>query len=92
MNIGDFFPVKGYDEIATAQTDIGHIGVYSNNSSHLLVASVFDEAMSDGEGVQGRLEGSFPYWEGDDHMTDDCWQEAYQKALNLMVSLTLRAI
>lgn len=95
MKIGEFFNVEGYDEMAKAQTDHGCVVVYSNNSSHLLVATIVDESMTDGEGVFARLEASFPYAEpsedgkgwvkGGRH-----WITVYQDALKKMIEITMR--
>lgn len=77
MNLGDFFPVEGYQEMARAETDLGRIVVLCNNSNYYLVASIVDESMTDGEGVRARLESSYEY--GEDY------QGPYRRALIDMV-------
>jgi hypothetical protein len=98
LNVGDFVTLDGYQKMAQAQDDFGTVFILTNNSSHYLVVTVNEEAMSDGEGVQGRLEESFHY-EGDDQDFDDDgsgradpWQEAYRKALARMTDIVLRRI
>ena len=93
MKIGDYFPLAGYDIMATAENDLGDVHVLSNNSSHMLVASVDNESMTDGLTTgNARLEASFPYDDRAELNGSDLWQEAYRKALEKMVEITLRRI
>jgi hypothetical protein len=70
VNIGDAFNIVGYDILATAQCDFGHLLVLSNNSSHFLVAKT--ETVNGSEldaqghyravlGPSARLVAAFPY-------------------------------
>lgn len=96
MEIGDFFDYKAYEPLATATTDRGQIVVVSNNSTHILVGSVEDESMTDGETVgNARLEASYQYFPKEvvmqfPHRTIDTWIAAYAKALVAMMGFAVR--
>jgi hypothetical protein len=94
MEIGNYFSMVGYDIMAKAQHDHGDIVILSNNSTHLLVASMFDESMTDGEtSGNAKLEAVFSYSGSEEEdKVQDIWQEAYHKALDKMVELTLGLI
>lgn len=64
MQIGEWFSPDGYDEQARIQFDQGDVLVYSNNSSHFLVAVEWLESMTDGESTtKVELIGLFSYGE-----------------------------
>jgi len=95
MEVGQFMKLEGYDQVAKAQTDYGFVGVYSNNHNFLFVVTVEEEAMSDGEGIHGRVEGEYPYHSDDEQdaaqPTDhDSWRDAYEKSLTQLIELTMR--
>ncbi len=76
---GEFFNPDSYELPAKAQTDDGWV-IVVNNSSRILVASVVEESMTDGETTgNARLETAFPY-------TTD-WPRAYDAALEAMRQL-----
>lgn len=88
MEVGDFFPIDGYHVMAKASFDHGDMVIFCNESNYLLVGSVVEESMTDGEPATARLEGAFKY-AGEEESDADIYQIAYQKALALMVELTL---
>jgi len=92
MEVGQFMKLEGYDQVAKAQTDYGFVGVYSNNHNFLFVVTVEEEAMSDGEGIHGRVEGEYPYHSDDEQGAAEIsgWRDAYEKALMQLVQLTMR--
>ena len=78
--VGEFFNPDGYELMAKAQTDDGWVIVVSNNANRILVATVVEESMTDGETTgNARLGTAFAY-------TTD-WPRAYDAALGAMREL-----
>jgi len=90
MKPGEKFHIAGYDVIALAGSDHGHVIVLSNNSSHYLVAMVGSSGTDlSGQGIYtlqmnpvATLCQSFRYTTG--------FKEAYKQSLSYMRDLVLQ--